>query len=57
MSDDTRQPGLDPIEPGPQIEVDPKTGKPVTPKNVVVMPPDVGPLPPTTKPKHEWKPE
>jgi hypothetical protein len=56
MSDNTNKPGEKPIKPGPQVEVDPHTGKPTKPGNVVVMPPGVAPLPPTKKPGHEWEP-
>lgn len=56
MSINSNKPGDPPIKPGPQVEIDPKTGKPIKPGNVVVMPPGVAPLPPTTKPGHEWKP-
>lgn len=56
MSNNTQKPGEKPDKPGPKVEVDPNTGKPVNPPNKVHIKPGSEHMPPTKEPGHEWKP-
>lgn len=56
MSTNTQKPGEKPSKPGPKVEVNPTTGKPVSPPHGETSKPGAGHLPPTTKPGNEWKP-
>lgn len=53
----TQKPGEKPEKSGPKVEVNPNTGKPVSPPNQIISRPGAGHLPPTTKPGDEWKPK
>jgi hypothetical protein len=56
MNVKTQKPGEKPSHSGEHVEVGPG-GKPVSPPHTEVTKPGAGHLPPTEKPKQEWKPK